>query len=385
MSNGFRFLGTTATLAALVLVVTSPTSAFAQGTLSTQGLGFPPGQLSTGALTMGGATGESDPLSPLNPAAMGLLGSPIILFQVAPEFRKLRIGGQTLSTSVSRFPLFLGSMPMGRRWTVGVAASTLLDRTWETIVRDTQVVNGEAVGSTIGQRSEGSIADLRLAVAFATASWLRIGLAGHAFTGRDILRNTRTFDDSIRFARDTQQTTIGFGGNAISLGAQTLWPRVGAIGVSYRYGGALRAYSGDQTVGSASAPDHYGVSLVYLGISGTTLGLRAARDSWSRLRGISNSLNVHEGWDIGVGGDVTGPRFGGSPVGLRAGLRWRTLPFSATTTAVKERTASGGFALPMAGRRVELSVGARRATRTGGGPGVSEIAWTISTGFSVRP
>jgi hypothetical protein len=42
----------------------------------------------------------------------------------------------------------------------------------------------------------------------------------------------------------------------------------------------------------------------------------------------------------------------------------------------------------MSGGRVELSFGALYATRTsgsGGSAGVSENAWTFSTGFAVRP
>jgi hypothetical protein len=368
---------------ALVCALSAPRVASAQGTLSTQGLGFPPGQLSTPAILMGGAIGEVDPLSPINPAAIGLLMTPIIWFQAEPEYREVQVGTKTERTSVARFPLFLGSMPVGSRWGVAVSASTLLDRTWETTVRDTQVVSGDTLAGTFASRSDGSIADLRLAVSYATTSWLRIGVAGHAFSGRDVLRVARNFDDTLRFAADTQRTTLSFGGNAISVGAQTLWPRVGTIGVGYRHGGSFHTYSGNTIVASGSAPDHVGVSLAYLGINGTTLGVRAARDSWSRLRGLSASMNVHEAWDIGVGADVTGPRFGDTPVGLRAGARWRTLPFSADAKPVKERTVSGGFGFPMADRRVELHLGALRATRTSGT--ATETAWTISTGFAVRP
>ena len=51
--------------------------------------------------------------------------------------------------------------------------------------------------------------------------------------------------------------------------------------------------------------------------------------------------------------------------------------------AVKERTFSGGFGFPMGGGRVELHLGALRATRTSGN--TTENAWTISTGFAIRP
>jgi hypothetical protein len=126
------------------------------------------------------------------------------------------------------------------------------------------------------------------------------------------------------------------------------------------------------------------VSLVYLGIEGTSVAVRAANDTWSRMKGVSPTFSFHDGWDIGAGADVTGPRLGGSPISLRAGGRWRTLPFSASGTAVRERTWSGGIGLPMSRGRVELNVGALRATRSGEA-GVAESAWILSTGFAIRP
>jgi len=267
---------------ALCALALSAPRLLAQGTLSTQGLGFPPGQLSTPAILMGGAIGEIDGFSPLNPAAIGFLTTPIIWFQAEPEYRQLTVGAKTERTSVARFPLFQGSMPLGSRWGVGLSASTLLDRTWATSVRDTQVVNGDSVFGSVGNKSDGSISDLRLAVSYALGTWLRIGVGGHAFSGRDVLRTAHTFDDTVRFTADTQTTTLSFGGNAVSVGAQSVWPRVGTIGVGYRHGGNMSAYSGNTVVGSGDAPDHFGVSLAYLGINGTTVGVRAARDSWSR-------------------------------------------------------------------------------------------------------
>jgi hypothetical protein len=335
---------------------------------------------------MGGAIGEADPYSPLNPGSIGLLRNAIVLMQADPEYRKLQIRDRPLRTSIARFPLFMGAMPLGSRWAIALSASTLLDRTWATVTRDTQDVGGDLVGYTSTERSDGSIADIRLAVSFAPAAWLRIGVGGHAYSGRIMLEEAAVFDDTARFVPATEETTVSFGGNAVSLGLQTLWPRVGAIGVSYRMGSGLRAYDdGSRTVGSGSVPDHFGASLVFLGIRGTTLAVRAARDRWSQMEGLSQTFKAHEGWDIGIGGDVSGPAFGGdSPIALRLGMRWRTLPFSADATPVRERTGSGGFAFPMAGGRVELSIGALYSTRTGSGNS-SENAWTLSTGFAVRP
>ena len=102
------------------------------------------------------------------------------------------------------------------------------------------------------------------------------------------------------------------------------------------------------------------------------------------MAGLSPTVHIHEGLDIGIGGETTGPKFGGSPFLLRAGVRLRTLPFSVDSTAVKERSLSGGMAFPLSGGRVLLNVGAIRAHRTGSG-NLAEDAWTLSTGITVRP
>jgi hypothetical protein len=358
----------------------------AQGTLSTQGLGFPPGQLSTRANTMGGAIGEADPLSPLNPAAIGVLRTSMIGMQAEPEFRELKYGVASQRTSVARFPVFFGYMPVGTRWGVMVSASTLFDRTWTTTSRDSQAVGTDTVTSTVIQSSDGSVVDVRLAVSYMARSWLQFGLGTHGYTGNDALKTVRAFDDTARFTTDTLRNVLSFGGSALSAGALAYWPTIGAIGVTYRKGGNLNTYSGPRMVRGGSAPDHIGVSAMYLGIKGTTLGVRLASDLWSKVADVSPSLKVHEGLDLGLGADVLGPRFGGGAghASLRLGARWRTLPFSFNATPVKERSWSFGFGVPLAAQRAELNFGVLRAARSGPA-GYSENAWTISTGFTVRP
>ncbi|MEX2178673.1 MAG: hypothetical protein WD801_08195 [Gemmatimonadaceae bacterium] len=373
---------------ALVLValaaVSSPAALRGQGTLSTQGLGFPPGQLSTPSRMMGGATGEADALSALNPAAISMLSTAVLMFQAEPEYRQVRLGALRQRTSVARFPLFFGAIPLGSRWTAAVSASTLLDRTWATTTRDTQFVAADTLASTMTRRSDGSIADVRLAASYAAASWLRFGVSGHRLSGRAVLESVRAFDDTTLFAADTLQSTIGFGGAALSVGAQAFWPRVAAIGLTYRRGGTLRSYSGDTEVDAASAPDHMGLSVVYLGIAGSQIAVRVARDSWSRMRALGDNLIIHEGFDIGIGSDTRGPSLGGAPISVRAGARWRTLPFSASGAAVREQSFSGGFGVPMALGRVELNLGGIYSIRSASG-GASEHAWTVATGFLIRP
>ena len=368
----------------VLLVLLAGATAHAQGTLSTQGLGFPTGQLSTVSRTMGGASGELDPLSPLNPASLALLRNAIIYMQADPEFRTLHVGSESQRTSVARFPVFLGALALGARWNVAASASTLLDRTWATVTRDTQFVANDTLGSGVFQKSDGSIADLRLAVAYVARPWLRLGISGHTYSGRDLRVTARVYDDTSRFRPDTQSTTLSFGGSALTLGAHAFWPRVAAVGLTYRKGGDLSAYDGDEQIASASAPDHIGVSVAYLGVRGTSITARVAHDDWGSVKPLSSTLNVHTGLDIGLGVDVIGPRFAGNALNLRAGARWRTLPFSADGREVSENTWGGGFGLPFRGGRAEVNLGALRSSRRSDS-GLSENAWTLSTGFAVRP
>jgi hypothetical protein len=368
-----------------VLVALVPATAVAQGNLSTHGLGFPPGQLSASARVMGGASGEADGLSALNPAAISMLSTAVVLIQSEPEFRTVDANGASQTSSTARFPLFFGALPLGSRWTASLSASTLLDRTWATISRDSQVVGDDTLASTHSRSSDGSIADVRVAVAFATTPWLRLGLGVHKYSGRTVLQSVRAFDDTVLFAPDSLASSISFSGAALSVGAQAFWPRVAAIGVTYRRGGTLRKYAGDVPVDAADAPGHIGVSAVYLGIRGTQIAARVAMDDWSVMRGLGDSLHIHEGLDIGVGADVRGPVLAGSPISLRAGFRTRTLPFSLDENAINERSVSGGVGLPMAGNRVELNLGAILSSRSRDAGGASERAWTFSTGFIVRP
>ena len=66
-----------------------------QANLSTQGFGYPTGQLSSRALGSAGSIGEVDPLSPINPASLADLPTRTVFFQIEPEFRTVTANGGT--------------------------------------------------------------------------------------------------------------------------------------------------------------------------------------------------------------------------------------------------------------------------------------------------
>lgn len=369
------------TVATLLL----PASALAQGTLSTLGFGYPAGQLSTRALGTGGALGEIDPLSVSNPASIINFGGSALYFQAEPEYRTLHVGTQSERTTVARYPLIVASIPVTPTIMLGLSVSNLLDRSFETRSRGLQTIGDSALATSNSFKSDGAIGDVRVALAWSPRPWLRLGAGGHAITGDNKVRNTQVFDDSMRFARLVDTATVGYSGSALSAGVELLGGRNFSVAGSYRKGGALSLNRGDTTLSRAHVPDRVAVSAAFLGIRGTTIAVRSAKDSWSRMASLgSPNLRITDSWDTSVGADVLGPRFGDRSLLLRAGARWRTLPFGLPAASVSEKSYTFGAGTIVARGKAALDVAGIRATRAATSS-LSESAWTLSVGVTVRP
>lgn len=373
--------------ASIALVIAAP-ALQAQANLSTQGLGYAPAQMSARAKTTGGALGEIDPASSINPAALLNWGGAALFFQVEPEYRSVDFGGVKDRTNIARYPLFSGALPFGSKLIFGVTSSTLLDRTWATTDSTTNVIAGETVSSTTALTSAGGINDLRAAIGYAVRPWLFVGVAGHAFTGRHQLTTLRVFADSSLLTPFRDTTYSSYGGNAVSAGVEARAGRIASFAASYRHGLGISAQTGGAER-SATVPNRLGLSVAYLGIAGTTIAARASHEAWSSLEGLSlGASRPRDAWDFGLGADAVGPRIGGRTVQLRGGLRQRTLPYEALGESVRERSFSGGFGTLLGRGRAVLDVGVIRSHRdaTGGGAtAASERAWTFSAALTVRP
>jgi hypothetical protein len=375
-----------------------PVAAGAQGTLSTQGLGYPGGQLSTRSLATGGALGEVDPYSAINPSSIFGLGGSTLYFQAEPEYRTLHSGASSERSTIARYPLVSASVPLAPSWMAGIGVSNLLDRSFKTVTRSIQTAGTTTVGSTNTFSSDGAIGDVRLALAWAPQSWLRVGVAGHAITGDNRLNSTQVFDDTT-FAALSDTTTVTYVGSAYSAGFQIQAPAGLALAASYRRGGALSVKHADTTLRTGNVPDRIGLSAAYVGVRGTTIAVRTAKDKWSNMSGlVSPGTPISESWDTSVGADVPGPSLFGNYLQLRAGGRQRTLPFGVPAqftgggtvllrpaSEVKERSYAFGVGTLLARGRATLDVTGNHASRTSPGIGLTESAWTLSVGIMVRP
>lgn len=364
----------------------------AQGTLADQGFGYPPGQLSTRALGTAGALGETDPVSPINPAALGGWGRGGLFFQYAPEFTEITAGGNTDRTTSTRFPLVAAAMRVGSHYTLGLSSSTFLARNFSTSNTVAQTLpGGSTVNTTTTLSSTGAANDVRLAAA-RVMSRVAVGIGLHAFTGQNRVNVTGAFVDptdtstASPYLRLDQSRTLSFSGIGVSGGAEWRPIKPVLLALSGRHGGTLRLNAGDTLVRSARIPDRLGGAVTYDGIPGATLTARVNWEQWSSLDGlVSSQVKTFDATEYSAGADVAGPRLVGRALMLRVGGRRRTLPFSAAGAKVDETAFAAGFGLPLAGERAMMDFGAQRASRSASGVGASERAWTIGLGFTVRP
>jgi hypothetical protein len=255
-----------------------PAVAGAQGTLSTQGFGYPTGQMSTRTLGTGGSLAEIDPLSVTNPATLINLGASALYFQAEPEYRTISVGGSSDRSTIARYPLVAAGVPLTSTLFAGLSVSNLLDRSFETIARGSQVVSGTTVSSTNTFKSDGAIGDMRLALSWAPRPWLHLGFAGHAITGDNKLSRSQQFD-STAYQGILDTVTVTYVGNAFSGGVELYTGRYGVLAASYRRGGPLSLKHGDSTLSSARVPDPLALSAAYLGIRGTSLAVARPRSS----------------------------------------------------------------------------------------------------------
>jgi hypothetical protein len=366
-----------------------PAMGRAQGTLSTQGFGYPTGEMSTRAIGAGGATSDFDAFSSTNPASIAASLGSMLYVQVEPEYRHLtNDNGGSQKNVIARHPLASLAVQIRPNLFGGLSVSNFLDRSFQTQERRNTLIADTSVATTNTFKSDGAIGDVRAALAWTPSSWLRLGVAGHIISGSNRLRSTEVFDDSTRFAAIADTQTVTYVGSALSAGVQVFAGQVAAFAVSYRKGNSMSVKHQDTTLATANVPDGLSMSAAFIGIKGTMLAVRTSRNSWTRMEGLgSDSLPITNAWDTSVGADVLGPRISDHVLQLRAGGRWRTLPFGLVNSEIKEKTYNLGVGTLLAQGRLGVDFAGVRSIRTPVTSSVPfrESAWTMSFGVTVRP
>ena len=370
------------TLVLLVLALPAA-AAHAQGTLASQGFGYPFGQMSTRALATGGGMGEFDPYSALNPATVAAAGRRALHLQYEPEFRRITAEDVSDAQRFVRFPLASGIIPVGERFALGFSASTLLDRTGQSSDTRTEIVGGEEVTFEETTRSNGAINDLRLVAAYDLGANVRVGLGVHAITGEFRQFLGRTFETP-GFDSLSVSSRASFSGLAFSGGFMWQAARGISLAGSGRWGSGIEAFVNDTARTEAEVPHRIGIGIGIERLSGVALSAHAAWEGWSSFEGLgSDAVNVHDTQSYGAGAEIAGPSIFGTALPLRVGYRWRELPFSPDAEQVTESAIAGGIGIPLLGGFSALDIGVQRATRSSGP--YRERSLLLSVGVTVHP
>lgn len=361
-----------------------PAALAAQGSLGNQGFGYPMGALSGAASALAGASGEVDPNSAINPAAITRSNRYSVMLRFEPEFRETTIGGGASSNStVMRFPAFMASGSFGR-WVGTVGVSTMLDRSWRNQYVDTITVGGAPTESQLQIGSEGAMSDARVAVGYVVSPSLQVGAAIHAVTGENRTLFLRRFPPESGISAVTQNNAFGFTGSAYSVGVVSAPTSDLLLAASVRVGSAMSLELFGDEVSTAVVPTRFGLGVSYFGIGGLTLYGRADQTKWTDMDGLgSDSVFITDATELSFGAEALGPKIFGVNSALRAGFRTRTLPFGVNGSAVDESGYAFGFGLPLARGRGQIDIGAQRMTRNI--PGAEEKSWHLSLGLGIRP
>lgn len=371
---------------ALLAAMAAVSTASAQGSVGTQGFGYPVGGGSVRTNGTGGAFAEFDALTPTNPAALGGIGRTVISAQAEPELRTLTANGVSEKSTLQRIPLIMLIFPARHGVAVGLSATTFLDRTFSTTTTGRALIDGSAVPTADRMDVRGAINDLRAGAGWQISPRFRVGVAGHLYTGENRATRERRFADTLAFGNVLDSSRVTYYGTALSVGGEATLGKGFTALASYRRGNELNARIRDTIVSKASVPARTGVALRYDGIVGSVFAVGVEQISWSQMASLGSATTTStDAMNWRAGAEVAGPRFRGLPLLVRAGYARNALPFGTLGQTAKENRLSAGLGVPVAGEDATLDLSVQRANRTMSGSGFKESAWLLGIGIQIRP
>lgn len=373
-------------VAATLAALTSPVDSQAQGSLGTQGFGYPVSGVSIRVAGTAGALADSDPISAINPAALGGVQRIVFSAQAEPEYRTLQLNGGRERTTIQRIPLITLLLPAGHGVAGSLSMAGFLDRSFSTVTTGSAIVDGQTVPTTDRLDMRGGISDMSAALGWEINSRAKIGVAGHLFTGENVGSRERRFADTLSFGSVLDSARVRYAGTALSIGGEVRVLKSLAFSGSVRAGQTIRARIRDSVASTATIPDRIGLGMRYDGIAGTVFSVGVEHVGWSKLQSLgSNLVTAHDAMNVSAGLEVRGPAFRGYPTLFRAGYSRGELPFSTGAERVRESRIAGGFSIPIARDAASIDFSVQRAGRTLINSGVKESAYFLGVGVQIRP
>jgi len=364
----------TAVFAAVFLTVQPSNRLAAQDSqFGIQGLGTPGKWESVRARSAGGAFAPFDPFSTLMDAPLADVRRLSAGMTNTTSWRQFAedTTGTTLRTT--RFPAMVIAGPIFPRLTIGGGFTTYLDRSFGVTTEDTIDIRGnpEAVSDQI--TSDGGVTDVRIAAGLRVSRRLAIGGGLHLLTGSSRIVATRRFADT-SYRTSTSRDEVAYEGMGASFSALLDLGRDLRFAGWYRVDSKLRADLNGRTVAENDLPVSYGGGILW-GPGGQVVV--AGSVAWHQWSTAGADANAHDTFNWSFGAEI-----GSASSPFRVGARGGQLPFGLDGPPT-EVGLSAGLGRQFAAGRGRIDIGVERLERKG--TGLTESAWSLLLGVTVRP
>jgi hypothetical protein len=352
-----------------------------------RGLGLPGQGLSARAMGSAGSFALFDAESGVNPAAIGQLSDLTAVFTALQDYRSVDNPAGESSGRDTRFPLIMVAGPApGTRFSFAFNYSNYAVRDFGLATVDTILLRGAEVEVFDTLASRGGIGDIRFTAAYRPGGRTLVGAAFHALTGSNRMTFNRTFGDET-YAPVSQRAELSYAGIGASAGiVQQLGGNL-LVAAYGRLDTRARVERDSAAAYDVQLPSTFGAAVLWRPRSRVELAVQGMVSTW----GVAHDDLVEQG---GTGADDTYDLSGGlqyvtepsQPTRwpLRAGVRYRTLPFPIVPGEQPgELTAALGTGRRFAADRGGIDVALQRVWRSAGD--YSEGAWLIGVSVSVRP
>jgi hypothetical protein len=337
------------------------------------GLGVPGRAESARSRATGGAFAAFDPLSALTEASLVGLTRLTASASGATSYLTDDLAGQHASRRAARFPVWQLSGPTWSGVTMGAGVSTYLDRSYRVVIRDSVTLGGSSQAVTDALSSDGGVTDLRFVVARRFGP-VDVGIGYHLLGGSSRFDVRREFADTSRYGTVEQTGEVAYRGSGYSGSV------IVRLGRSVRLAGFARGDTRLNTeenavsVAKNDLPLTVGGAIHWQPAPEASVAASLMRRSWSTATD-SGAFNTTS-WSVGA-------EIGSRRLPLRLGVRGGDLPFGPAATAPREFAFAVGSGFQLSQGRGIIDLTLERLRRTGSG--LTETAWTVLVGMTVRP
>lgn len=329
----------------------------AQTPVTALGLGYPVPAVDGRAAALGGVgvglLGAD--FSDLNPADLTSFRVATFSLTGSPQSVSLKgAGGGRIGRS--GFPIMGVIVPVGS-WAFGVQAGSLLDQDWSVRLQDTLVASSGRFPYVENRQHNGGVSTVDFSLA-RTIGPLSLGVGYDRLVGSLRQKFSRRFEVSVDSSAPPPATVSdladwSYSGGRLRAGAGLeLGERVRVSG-AYRWSGDLHA-TRDSTGASRTfpMPDAWSAGASARPVGPLLLTVGGGWTGWSSLRGKAGGSRVRDTHWGGAGVEWDGWSLGSFPLALRAGGRYRQLPFwQPGEKPLDERALTFGLGMAFAGQR----------------------------------